>query len=730
MKNFINFLPPWVETNIQPAFYNKESGTVIQQTARMYAKVNQLVRCFNELSKDQQETVAKFVELKDFVEDYFDNLDVQEEVNNKLDEMAGDGTLETIVGNYIYRNVKYVFPKAVESQGDSNLLIYDDNDIKKTILIDTNATVAWNMVQSMLVQYQITHLDYLFITHYDADHVQNLQNLITYHFVDSDTIVLQGCQATTYGDGYSANIASVNAILDNNNITHRTPNELETITIADGFTVQFVNVSNEVVDAYTAKYTNDASMVCVFDHEGIRSLYTGDAGETVFGYLYSINFPDTTVGLYKIGHHGNDLYTDAQYISQLRPEYAVQSGGIRGFANNMYGRSEEMRVLKECGTTILPCYMAEDFIELESKNTTLVCNYGKPLQISTQYIRYDYYVDASVDKDEIQDGTEEHPFSEVMQAISVAPTSNATSVYIHVADGYYGDSISESSPYKNIIYINNGLDCHITITGNSADATAVTLNGVDIHNSHVKLEHLTVDVDNHDGVYCTNAFVTLNDVKIKSYTNTQSAKTGIILKDNSYLDIENDTYVTNVVNIITSTASNITVATGELTIGTYTGYVLNKDDNTVVNNFQSIVFENQADKDSYKSYFIKKASPIRIDPTHTQYETPLTLKKPASQFNWIEIVYRTNEYYGSTGKISADFSTQKVFTVFTRHLSGDYLYDKSCRFVIKTDGTVTISNQVLVTTNITNGTVTYDTSQTNLIGIVKILGGFNDYQEL
>ena len=101
MKNFINFLPPWVETNLQPAFYEKESGAVIQQTARMYAKVNQLVRIANEQYAKIEEYIAKFVELKDYVEDYFDNLDVQEEINNKLDEMVEDGTLNTIIGSYV-----------------------------------------------------------------------------------------------------------------------------------------------------------------------------------------------------------------------------------------------------------------------------------------------------------------------------------------------------------------------------------------------------------------------------------------------------------------------------------------------------------------------------------------------------------------------------------------------------------------------------------------------------
>lgn len=42
--------------------------------------------------------------LKDYVEHYFDNLNVQEEINNKLDEMTENGTLEEIIGHYITEN--------------------------------------------------------------------------------------------------------------------------------------------------------------------------------------------------------------------------------------------------------------------------------------------------------------------------------------------------------------------------------------------------------------------------------------------------------------------------------------------------------------------------------------------------------------------------------------------------------------------------------------------------
>ena len=128
MKNFsfINFLPPWVETNIQPAFYDKESGSVLQQTARMYAKVNQLVRHFNCLSKETKETVdeyiAKFVELKDFVDTYFENLDVQEEINNKLDDMVEAGTLQEIISEYLNSTAVFGFDTVADMKSATNLI--------------------------------------------------------------------------------------------------------------------------------------------------------------------------------------------------------------------------------------------------------------------------------------------------------------------------------------------------------------------------------------------------------------------------------------------------------------------------------------------------------------------------------------------------------------------------------------------------------------------------------
>ena len=122
MSNFINFLPPWVETNMQPAFYDKQSGTCLQQTARMYNKVNELVRIANEQWETIQDYINQFIELKDYVEDYFDNLDVQTEINNKLDAMVNNGTFELLFAKYVDPYFESINNDITELEGKVNAL--------------------------------------------------------------------------------------------------------------------------------------------------------------------------------------------------------------------------------------------------------------------------------------------------------------------------------------------------------------------------------------------------------------------------------------------------------------------------------------------------------------------------------------------------------------------------------------------------------------------------------
>lgn len=47
-----------------------------------------------------------YIELKNYVDNYFENLDVQNEINNKLDEMAQSGELDDLVGKYVTNGIQ------------------------------------------------------------------------------------------------------------------------------------------------------------------------------------------------------------------------------------------------------------------------------------------------------------------------------------------------------------------------------------------------------------------------------------------------------------------------------------------------------------------------------------------------------------------------------------------------------------------------------------------------
>ena len=62
---------------------------------------NTVIPTVNNNGMAVQELQNLFVELKNYVDNYFTNLDVQEEINNKLDKMVQDGTLSEIITAYL-----------------------------------------------------------------------------------------------------------------------------------------------------------------------------------------------------------------------------------------------------------------------------------------------------------------------------------------------------------------------------------------------------------------------------------------------------------------------------------------------------------------------------------------------------------------------------------------------------------------------------------------------------
>ena len=62
---------------------------------------NTVIPAVNNNAECVKELQELYVKLKDYVDNYFNNLDVQQEINNKLDNMALDGSLTSLIANYV-----------------------------------------------------------------------------------------------------------------------------------------------------------------------------------------------------------------------------------------------------------------------------------------------------------------------------------------------------------------------------------------------------------------------------------------------------------------------------------------------------------------------------------------------------------------------------------------------------------------------------------------------------
>lgn len=96
LKYHIRPLPYWVLTDLQPAFYDSESGTVLQQTSRMYAKLQEALKEFNDYAKQINTYITEFENgiISDFecfknciiktMNDYIESIDTKMSVQDTL----------------------------------------------------------------------------------------------------------------------------------------------------------------------------------------------------------------------------------------------------------------------------------------------------------------------------------------------------------------------------------------------------------------------------------------------------------------------------------------------------------------------------------------------------------------------------------------------------------------------------------------------------------------------
>lgn len=144
-----------------------------------------------------------YIQLKEYVDNYFTNLDVQQEINNKLDEMAQSGELQEIISAYLELQVTFTYDTITELKNATNLQngsfaqtlgFHSLNDGGKAIYKIRNINVGETVDEAFLVEVQNNLVAELIV-----DNVVNVKTMGAYGDNEhDDTIAIQKALDSNY----------------------------------------------------------------------------------------------------------------------------------------------------------------------------------------------------------------------------------------------------------------------------------------------------------------------------------------------------------------------------------------------------------------------------------------------------------------------------------------------------------------------------------------------------
>lgn len=310
-----------------------------------------------------KELQEKFIELVNYVETYLDNLDVQDEVNNKLNQMASDGTLAEIINQELLQQINekindidntltetskicFISNKTISAEqnsfvGDCSLIIG-----AKNILIDVGNQTNCEALINYLQENNINKLDYIIISHYHDDHIggtqaEGLLTLLTQSFIDfSSCKVILPHKNINYSqfiplssdNVFRTREQLIIQMLNTNNIQYEFATEGQEIEMSQNEKLTFYNCDtnyyndyyNYVLNAFgdNVGYTNynNFSLITKYEHFDNVVFFTGDIEKLAQSKNYQ-HFKNCDI--LKVEHHGLNWESNYNYLNQLNPKYAV-----------------------------------------------------------------------------------------------------------------------------------------------------------------------------------------------------------------------------------------------------------------------------------------------------------------------------------------------------------------------------------------------------------------------
>ena len=178
--------------------------TNYQIYCKLGEEINKIINKVNESGEEIETLTNSFIALQNYVNNYFSNLDVQDEIDNKLDEMAQNGTLAEIL-----RNTKFV----ASNLNFRNVLIKYVNDTDIYNGLSHNQPQGFCMINSEICC----------IAFINSSYNDDYTRLLVFNINTGEII------KDSYVEGYHANSLSFNSLdnkiyIANCNTRGNTPN--------------------------------------------------------------------------------------------------------------------------------------------------------------------------------------------------------------------------------------------------------------------------------------------------------------------------------------------------------------------------------------------------------------------------------------------------------------------------------------------------------------------------
>ncbi|MBQ7067166.1 MAG: MBL fold metallo-hydrolase [Lachnospiraceae bacterium] len=209
-------------------------------------------------------------------------------------------------------------------QGDSALIVCDGH----AMLVDAGLNDQGSLLKNYLKQCGIKQLDYLVLTHFDADHIGAADVIIDNYSID--TLIMPDAEKDT--ETYRDVIAAMKYAA------------LQPTYPAVGDKYTLGSASFRIVAPNSYDYgdnANNYSVGFIITYGNTRFFFAGDAEKEAEDDMMANGLP-LNADVYKVSHHGSSTCSGSSFLDAINPSYAVISCG----KNNSYGHPHE-EVIKE-----------------------------------------------------------------------------------------------------------------------------------------------------------------------------------------------------------------------------------------------------------------------------------------------------------------------------------------------------------------------------------------------